>query len=484
MRRRFSRDPEDGRPSFPPSTPFFSMPHPTRPLRWLFAAAALLGSPLALAEREPTLPAVELVSPVLLHGPGYRVEPEAEIHGYQARFRIHTRWGEIVAESSEILALRIAEMPALEALYDEGVTEALGASSGQALLTSGKAVAHVVMNPVDSVVGLPMGVVRYFGERLDKLGGRAKKLGHRLDQRISHEGSPYAQVDAPVAATRDDAPRPERPWWDKPARELTRLVKGEAGYGAARRELAARLGVDPYSSNPLLKTRLDALAWSATAGSFGVGKALALLSGGVSEAVGYAHQVDRLVLTAAPEDVRERNDERLSDLCIDEDLRYAFLHKGAYSPTLQTQFVDLLLALRPAAGCEALLETALMADSEIEARFMVNALRMVERHLGAGARHGAAVPQGAMLAYRSADGEFVLPLPVDYLSWTPQVRRWFDRPQFAQAPRRTLLAGGRLSPRAENALAQRGWRIVDTIPAHETSPRAEGPAASWATRPY
>lgn len=47
-------------------------------------------------------------------------------------------------------------------------------------------------------------------------------------------------------------------------------MPSELGFGSAKRALAARLGVDPYSGNPVLRERLDKLAWAATVGKLGV----------------------------------------------------------------------------------------------------------------------------------------------------------------------------------------------------------------------
>ena len=66
----------------------------------LLALGGLLAAANAVAavEDEPVIPAAELVSPALLAGPGYRVDPIAEVRGFQARFRIQTDWGEMEAE--------------------------------------------------------------------------------------------------------------------------------------------------------------------------------------------------------------------------------------------------------------------------------------------------------------------------------------------------------------------------------------------------
>ena len=53
---------------------------------------------------------------------------------------------------------------------------------------------------------------------------------------------------------------------------------------------------------------------------------------------------------------------------------------------------------------------------------------------------------------------------MDWLSWTPQIRRWFDMPNVGNRPRRTLLVAGAISPHAENELTERGWSLVQRPP--------------------
>lgn len=432
---------------------------------------------MAGVEDEPVIPAAELVSPALLAGPGYRVDPIAEVRGFQARFRIQTDWGEMEAESVEMLAIRIAEIPAIEALFEESVTETLGASLSDAAMAPVRAVIGIASEPVRTVTGLPMGVVRYFGERISRIGERGRRLGRRIDERLSNDGSPYRDVEGPMAAARSAEEDAERAWWDKPTRELVRLVKGEAGYGKSRRALAERLGIDPYTSNPLIRPRLDALAWAESAGRIGTGQALAVLTGGASEIVGYTQEVHRLVLTQSPEDVRARNREALLDLCGDETLVEQFVRRNAYSPTLQTELVERLRDIAPRRGCAALLETAMMAGNELEARFMVNALRLLAHYLPEQDRGGEFRPYGSLPVYITPRRELVLPLPLDHLSWTPQIAAAFDRPGVAAHAHRTLLSGGAISLNGQRALTERGWSLVPHLPFPGAPPYPVSPAA-------
>jgi hypothetical protein len=425
------------------------------------AAPPAATSAVTETEDEPELPAAELVQPALLAGPGFRVEPQAQLRGFQARFVLVTDHGEIEAESVEILAQRIEEMPALQALYAESVTKAVLKSGAESVMAPLRAVAQVVQRPGETITGLPRGVWRYFSERAIKLGQRAKRFGARADQRISHDGNALRDADAPMSASRVQGPPNDDTWYGDVGDEIIRLAKSEAGYGRARRELAARLGIDPYTGNPLIRARLDQLGWAATAGKLGVGQAMGLLDPVTTSVLSTSGDLNRLVLELPPEDLRARNDERLEALGADAELRYHFLQFGRFSPSLQTALVEQLEAIRPSEGVDTLLEIAQMAGNEVEARFVVNTLKLARAHLGDRATGAHIVGVGAILALDSADGERVFALPVDRLSWTEDTARWFAQPALWEHPQRSLVASGAISMAAQRALSRQGWSLFE-----------------------
>ena len=450
-------------------------PRPWSPRRLLVAGFLSLAlSAGARAEREPVLDAAELVDASLLAGPGWRVEPRVQVRGYQARFRVHTDWGELEADSVDLLAVRVAEMPALEALHRTGVTQVLVESAAGKFGEPVEAVTAIASEPVRAGKGLPNGVARYFGERWERLRSSTRRIADRSHRLVMQDGSPYDNPTGPLGEAGTDDPAPKRGFWQRRGRELGRLAKQEIGFPAARQSLADRLAVDPYTRNPLIVPRLDGLAWAETTGRLATGEALGLLGGPAGEVLARAIQINRLVLQEPPERLRARNHAILSTYCADERLLRGFLADGAYSPTLQVEFTDLYVKLAPAGGCEALLETALMAGDEAQARFVVNGLRLMLHALGEQSRGGTFVPQGALLAYETTDGEYVLPLAVDWLAWTSQIRRWFDLPTVGNRPRRTLLVAGAISPKAESELTERGWSLVQRPPYPGAPPYRRG----------
>lgn len=428
-------------------------------------------------EAEPVLDAASVVQPALLSGPGFSVDPHVELRGYMAHFSLTTTVGPLSADSVEILAVREAELPALDVLDKATRSDAFLHAAGNRLVDTGKALGHVVMHPVDTVLGIPAGVARYFGNRLKKIGTQAQALSDRTARTLGNRGNPYPSDEGPMTDARasnvDKEAKPPKHWYTRIGGEAEREVKRQLKFNQVKRELAQRLGIDPYSSNPAVQERLSALAWVGSAGNFSVGSALGAIGGVGAVVLSNGLRINDVVWKLSPEDLRARNGERLRTFCRDDLLIRQFLRRGAFSPTLQTALVDALEELRPAAGCDSLLELGMTANSELEARFLVNALRVVAAHLHARATGGSLQPIGAGLAYATTDGELLLPLPVDRLSWTGEAREFLDRPEF-RVRNKTVLIGGDASPTARRGLVERGWTIVTRAPWPGAPPYAKG----------
>lgn len=433
-------------------------------------------------EDEAIVDAASLVEPALLSGPGFNVDTRVELRGYMARFTLDTPFGPLHADSVEILAEREAELPALDALDRVTRSQAFLRAAGDKFAATGRALAQVVMHPIDSVLGLPAGVARYFGDRLKKYGAQAQSLSDRTVRTLGTHGNPHPPDAGPLTDARaradDKAARPEKHWYTRLGKEAERELKRQIKFNQVKRELAQRLGIDPYTANPLVQERLSSLAWVGSSGNFGAGAALGTVGGVGATVLSNGGQINDLVWKLSPDDLRERNRERLRAYCRDELLIRQFLRRGAFSPTLQTGLVDALDALQPDSGGDALLELGMTANSELEARFLVNALRLTAAHLGARAGGGALRSIGAGLAYATTDGELILPLPVDRLSWTVEVQQFLDRADFRAVDKSVLIAGD-TSALARRGLTERGWSILTREPWPGAPPYARGgePAA-------
>lgn len=418
-------------------------------------------------ELEPVLDATSFAPPALLSGPGFRVDPHVEIRGYMARFTLDTPVGVIHADSVEILSDRVAELPALEALDAVTHSAAFARAATDSAGSTASDLGQVLFHPLDTLTGLPAGVARYLGRRLARFGDQARRLSDRAAIRLGTDGTKYPRGDGPMSDAADVAREEaatagssrKKRWHQRAADELERELKRQAEFGKVRRNLARQLGIDPYTRNPYIRERLDRLAWAGAGGRLAANTAIASIGGSGAVVLGHGRRLNEIVWTLDADNLRERNHGRLRRHCSDELLMRQFLRRGVFTPSLQTALVDALDALQPAAGGNALLELAMTANSELEARFVVNALEMLAQALGKRARGGRLLAVGAGLAYDSVDGERVLPLPVDYLAWTGEVEEFLDRAEFRHADKRVLI-GGDASLRSQRELTRRGWSIV------------------------
>ena len=435
---------------------------------WCLALLTLAGAAWAQDrvlshEDEPVIDAASLVAPALLSGPGFSVDNRVELRGYMAVFTLDTPFGAQRAESVEVLAEREAELPALAALDRVTRSDAFLHAAGDRLVATGSALGQIAMHPIDTVLGIPSGVARYFGNRLKKIGTQLQNLSDRGAHRLGTNGNPYPGDRGPMTDARDDsAPGTKKHWYTSIGKEAGREIKRQVKFNQVKRDLAQRLGIDPYTTNPHIQQRLSSLAWVGSGGNFAAGTALGTIGGAGAVVLAQGGQINEVVWKLSPEDLRARNRERLQAWCRDELLIRLFLRRGAFTPTLQTAFADALDALQPSAGGDALLELGMTAHSELEARFLVNALRLAAVHLGPRARHGRLSTVGAGLVYETTDGTLILPMPVDRLSWTPEVSGFLDRPEFRSADK-TILIGGEASTQARRGLTERGWTILTRV---------------------
>ena len=422
------------------------------------------------------VPASALASPTLLGAEDFSASPCATIVGGMAQFVLQPHGpglediepAELRVESLDLLEIRAVEMEVVRRLRAQGAAGTAGRAAASSLVQTGETLAGVVTRPVESVIGLPAGMLRVFGRRASRYGRQASDLGERAVEAVSDE----ALFDASLRP-RDAEPLPPEPepWWQKGGGVALKLGKRWLGYNAARRELGRELGIDPYSTNPWLGAEMDRLAWSALVGRRGVGFGLGQVGGAAGTVLGESGRIHRMVWEKPPEEVEAWNVARLAPLACHTDVQDAFFDNSRYSPTLQTQAVDALLELAPQGGCEFFLGLAASVQREAEARFVVDALQLMV----------AARPRfptrfeifGEALVLRDGEERLWLALPVDLLQWTPETADFFADPALARVADKRLLLSRDASPRARAALLAEGWAVVEQSigPAREFSVR-------------
>ncbi|MCB1588572.1 MAG: hypothetical protein KDI56_06695 [Xanthomonadales bacterium] len=412
--------------------------------------AVLLPLTPALAadfEAPAVVPAAQLLGELPLRGEGYEIRSEATIVDFYGRFVVQTDLGLFAVDGVDLLQQRLAEMPAARVLEEASALVVLGDTAQRRLRRPFEQGAKVASEPGTTAKRVPQGIGRF----LSRTARRAQKLFWRIGDAASDR---WRRNDEPTAANESETPE----------RESSKLAAAQSigldyiGYDKARRELAQRLGIDPYTSHPLINQRLDDLAWSAWVGNKSASLMLgAVVGGALDQALDISGDAYRLAWAESPMDIELHNQRQLEALGLRGRPVRDFLRNGAFNPLLQTALVERIgesaySTLRP-----ELLDLATQMDNEREARFLLAQLA----ELSAAGRRGRGLPRvgliGQTLVLDQGDGRLSVILPVDWVSWDPAIAEFAQRPELREH-RPQLLVNGSLSQRAQREFNALGWQ--------------------------
>ncbi|MFP5240103.1 MAG: hypothetical protein ACLGQW_09755, partial [Acidobacteriota bacterium] len=204
------------------------------------ALTALLAATALAQETEtpPTFEARAVLPKAILSGPSYSLDSVVTNDGYLNAYTIRSRFGDFKAESTALLYTRIAEIAAMEKMEQLAGTSAFGTSLADKGKQTVQGAVNLVTDPLNTVGGALSGVGKMFVRAQESL----------------------------VEST--------------PSKYEGNRVQNLIGYSQTKRDYAKQFGVDPYSTNPVLQAKLNALAEAGYAGSI-TGSALqALIPGG------------------------------------------------------------------------------------------------------------------------------------------------------------------------------------------------------------
>lgn len=383
--------------------------------------ASTIGMAFAVSppvETEPTLRTADFRGLPPLEGPGYRIDSTVPVSGFEGQFTLKTDLGDVKADGTDLLQQRVNEVAAADKLEKMSSSDVFVAALAKSTSQSVEAVGRAVTHPVDTLEGVPAGLGRFFG-------------GIRKD----------------VSDTVSDG--------------NASSVTESMGVGKARRQLAHQVGVDPYTTNPVVSSRLDSLSKAAFAGGVSLDVAFAVVTAGAATAISFTKTVSELAWQLPPEDIRARNQANLAALDVSQSTSDALLNNRTYTPTLALAFVEALKALGVKNGANDFTQLASGAVTEVEARFYVNQLRMAGAYKKQ-ARIEKLEVAGKVGTMRSGAKLFV-PMPVDYLSWTEGVKTAVEGPNFGEGERVAWFTG-EASKRAREGLKEARWSIREHAP--------------------
>lgn len=382
-------------------------------------------------ESPPILKAQQLAPASLLNGSGFHVDDGVPTDGLTANYTIRTDLGPLQAHGLEMLRIRVAEVPAMIELQNTSKTKVFAQSVATNAVRPVVAAGQMILNPVETVKGLPGGVSRFFG----RVGLGAQKIQEAATE---PEDSSAMEKSAEVGT------------------RVGQTTRDVFGYEQERRELAKRLQVDPYTSNPILTEQLDDIALTAFRAHVGVTTAMSVFIPG-SIAITGTRIVSTWVWDTPKADLIVMNQNKLEELNVPEQSIRAFMRNSAYPLSVQTAFVEDLTHVRDVPGVLSVVALASTAESEDQARFLADALDMLANYHKTQTPLTSIVAKGTIFG-RDRSGVLVVPVEADYVVWTTRAAYFANRPDLV-AQKRAIWLSGRMSPLAKKNFESLGWKI-------------------------
>jgi len=385
-------------------------------------------------ETEPVLKAKDLVAPELLKGPHFTVDDRVPVKGFLAYFTIRSDYGTFEAHGIHMFQIRVKEVYALAQLDDMSKTKEFTEAAGRAIARPVTSTVHMLVDPVETIEGFPGGVTRLW-DRI-KLG--SEKVAEAATAPGASGGQKVADVSERVGG----------------------ITVTALGYEKERRDLAKGLGVDPYTTNPVLSKKLSDMAWVAFSGRFGIQAAMSVLVP-YSMAMSAVTITNTTVYDTPQGDLINKDQAIFAETGASEAQVQALMKNKQYSLSVLTALAQGLQRLQGVNGLASIVDFAAAAKTQDETRFVAGSVNILARYHESVAPIAVTTAPGPIIG-RTTNGTLVIPAAVDYVAWTERTSRMAQRDDF-KAPDRATWLSGQMSIRARKEFTARGWRVDESF---------------------
>ncbi len=386
-------------------------------------------------EDVPLLKASDIMPAEILSGPYHRVEEAVTNDGFTNYYTIQSDFGNFKAFGNDMLITRVHEIYALAIIIEIKKSKVFTESMTAAAISPLQGAYHTITNPIGTVSSVPKSAARYIGKAGRKVTGANVKSGEHFK-------------DNTAAAM--------------------------LGYTKAKKEIAEKLSVDPYSSNEQLQNELKDLAWASVAGGMSVGMALKFspigLAGIAISSANRSNQVRDLATDLHPSDIPDANLKLLREGGnLENRLAKKMLHHPWYSPT-QKNFVCWQISnLNAVTNFKEFCAIALQADSMEDALLFQRTVDLII-HIDQNYEKIVAIhAEQGFIVCNTESGKRIIPAPIDYGFWTEETAaedhknmNYFDRIARQSKEHTQLWITGIISKRFKEEMAERKLMVVES----------------------
>jgi hypothetical protein len=413
-------------------------------LRWLLGYPALpILAAVLLAVTAPAAESFEqfgprsvgaIVSADLLQRPHYRIAAMVQTADFLNNFVVTSDYGLFGAPSDAMLRRLLREIPAIASLRQISTSDAYLNAVQQAALGSVRGVQSLVTQPVQTLQNVPTAIFDIFS-----------RAGQAVDTATSGQKTAYE---------------------DTGAAQLLQM-------SSYKRDYAKRLGVDPYSTNPILQKELDSVSWVAAVGDLTIGAASMAAGGPVMAALSAARNLDQannIVASEPPAQLAIDDQAAMKRMGIDDGLAQQFMGQQQFSPRHKYVLLTALDAMSGTTGRAALIQVSLQAPSEQWALFYQQMAEFLDGYNDRVARIVSIEPFNRLVLAHDQTGKTIVIAPIDYMIWNERVASVTEQTARSMQLRPgedklELWITGTASPLFKSEAKARGIRVKDHVSA-------------------
>jgi hypothetical protein len=364
---------------------------------------------------------------IRVSGPNYVINNPVTSDGFMRIYVLKTSYGDFTVIGDALMRTRLVELAALVELDRLTDSESFNKSLTEAGLAPIKYAGDLVTNPGQTLSNTFSGVGSLFGQVGSGLGNLGK--------------------------TQDDT------------------MQGLLGVNKKRRELAAHLGVDPYTDFPPLATKMTQLSQAAATGGLVVSAALMAIPGvgGIIVAnVATTAKVTGLARDLTAAQLMDLNRRKLAEMAVNTNVAETLLTNRSFSPLDVTAIVACLESMSSAQNRGEFVARAASVHRHDAAFFMRrHAELLADYHAKTGSLTGF-VTFGGYPFNTTRTGGVLGILPIDALSWTDNTAR--SMRDIVNQSRSAGFAGkaemritGQATALAKQQLQGMGWTVTDNF---------------------
>jgi hypothetical protein len=243
------------------------------------------------------------------------------------------------------------------------------------------------------------------------------------------------------------------------AGETANATMTALGYDQVRRDLARKLHVDPYSSDPILTKKLNSVAWVMFSARLTVDAAMMAVPGSII--ISGTEFTNDLVYQKPKGDLILHVQKELQNIGLSQEEIVSFISNSAIPLSLQVTVVEDLKGLGDIPGRRAAAVDLGNMMTEYQARFLATSLHMLNRW-GQQKSPITGIQVPGLLVARDQNGTVIVPAPVDYVSWTPRIAGFVTTPALFALHHRVLWIPANMTPLARQQLQANGWSVHES----------------------